>query len=130
MNESTQSPEQDQPLAAESAQPATPAPPMPPVPPSLPHAVEGGSPSEPAVARVRLRERVLGMRAVAGVALATLILGGLGGTAIGAAAGDDSGDAGPGEHGFGGRLEGGPETRPGPGQQDQLPAPTLPESSS
>ena len=125
MNESITPPEQDQPAGAES-----PTPPGPPLPPRPPHAGDDAPTESSGPVKPRLLDRVLGMRAVAGVALATLILGGLGGAAIGAAAADDSGDGGRGEHGFGGRLEGGPDGRPEPGQQDQLPAPTTPESSS
>lgn len=143
MNESTKPPPQDQ--SAESAAAAPPAPPLPPMPPSA----GGGPTDEPSVpARPRLRDRVLGMRAVAGVALATLVLGGLGGAAIGAVAGDDSRE-GRREHGVDGRFEGGPLGRPGPGPQfkqrfdqrfdqapaepgeeDELPVPTPPQSSS
>lgn len=50
------------------------------------------APEQPA-ARTRWRDRALGFRAVAAVALATLVLGGLGGAAIGVvASGDDDHD--------------------------------------
>jgi hypothetical protein len=51
--------------------------------------------TEPAPSRTRLRDRSLGIRGVAAVAVAGLVLGGLGGTAIGFAADDGSGDRGP-----------------------------------
>lgn len=143
MNESNQPPEQDQPSAA-GAEPPTPT--RPPTPPPTPPQGEPETHAQPAPVKPRLRDRVLGMRAVAGVALATLVLGGLGGAAIGAAAGDDSPGERQGDHGFGGRFEGRPDGRPAPGQgsgrgadqgpdrdldqQDQLPAPSTPQSSS
>jgi hypothetical protein len=69
-------------------------------------------PQAPAVARPRFRDRVLGMRGVAAVAVAGLILGGAGGAVLGAAtSGGEDHNFGPGRGGFG-----------GPGQfQQQLP---------
>ena len=68
------------------------------------------SPASPAATpeKTRLRDRALGFRAVLAVALAALILGGLGGAAIGvvSSGGDEQRGPGGGRHGF----------QPGPGQ--------------
>lgn len=106
-SEPTQSPSDQSP----SDQPS--APPVPddqaPVAPVAPVA------AAPASDRPRLRDRVLGMRGVAAVAVAGLILGGVGGTAIGAVAGHD--DHREGRPEFGGREFGGPSRDGrGPGQ--------------
>jgi hypothetical protein len=66
-----------------------------------------------------LVDRVLGMRAVIGVALAGLILGGAGGAVLGATTnGGDDGFGGHGPRGFPGGQRG---TFPGPGQPFQGP---------
>lgn len=98
---------------AEPAQEQTQAQPPVPVGPSLPPA----PPFPPPVAaapKTRFRDRVLGMRGVAAVAVAGLIIGGAGGAVLGAVtSGDDDRD--------GGRF-GGPGGFGGPGQfQQQLP---------
>ncbi|WP_344149762.1 hypothetical protein [Nocardioides koreensis] len=74
-------------------------------------------------ARPGLRDRVLGWRGVAGVALASVILGGVGGAVLGAVsdAGDGSGmrggpGGGPGNHG-----------NPPLGMPGQLPPSTAPQ---
>lgn len=65
------------------------------------------TPAPPAPTRTRLRDRTFRLRAVAAVGLASLILGGLGGAAIGVVAdGDDHHPARPG--GPGGRFQPGP----------------------
>jgi hypothetical protein len=71
----------------------TPAQPLPPEGYAHPDPVPAAGP--------RFRDRVLGMRSVAAVALASLVLGGLGGAALGAvsAGGDEDRRGGPG--GFG-----------------------------
>jgi hypothetical protein len=72
---------------------------------------EPQSQTPPPEARPRLRDHVVGMRGVAAVALAGLILGGAGGALLGAAsAGGDDDRMGPGRGGFG-----------GPGQMPQFP---------
>ena len=72
------------------------------------------APAEPGPARTRLRDRAFGLRGLAAVALAGLLLGGAGGALVGAvAAGGEGGDGS--EHGrpYRGEL-GGPEGhRPG-----------------
>ena len=92
----------------------TPAQPAQPVQPDQP----AGPPAAYAPAPPRLRDRVLGARAVAAVALASLLLGGLGGAGLGALS--DGPDRGDGRFGPGmGRFpadHGGPGRRPPPGQ--------------
>lgn len=70
------------------------------------------APTTPTPARPALRDRVLGWRGVAGVALASVILGGAGGAVLGAVSGGDSG--GPGHMG-------GPGTGGLPGNHGQVP---------
>ncbi len=76
-----------------------------------PEAPEGPPESSAPPPRAAWRDRVLGIRAVAAVALASLVLGGFGGAAIGAvSAGGDGHRDGSSEH-FPGRP-------PGPGGHD------------
>lgn len=68
---------------------------------------------------VSFKDRVLGMRAVIAVALASVILGGVGGAALGAisSGSDDGGGGGFGPPGMGGGNRGGnfaPQQRGGP----------------
>jgi hypothetical protein len=78
---------------------------------------------EPAPVRPGWKERVVGLRATIAVALATVILGGAGGYALGhVSAGGDTGRGGPG--GFRGgpgqqQFPGGPGQQQLPGQQGQ-----------
>jgi hypothetical protein len=66
--------------------------------------------------RTRFKDRVLGMRAVIGVAVASLILGGAGGAALGAIS--SGGDDNTGFRGGPGGMNGGPGgTNGGPPQQ-------------
>jgi len=91
--------------------------------PILPQPV---SPAPPA--KTSLMDRVLSMRAVAGLAAASLILGGAGGAVLGAVSngGDDHGFRG-GPGGMPGGLQGGPQggsrglQQPPPGMQGQQP---------
>jgi hypothetical protein len=95
----------DQPTNAATDQPTTPAP-----------------PNEP---RTPWQQRVLGVRGIATVALAGVLLGGLGGTAIGAAAAGD-------EHRGSDRFSG-VQDRDGRPQQpprDGLPPATAPQDDS
>lgn len=98
--------------------PATPVP-----PPAQPT-----SPVEPAYtgpAQPRFVDRVLGMRAVIAVALASLIIGGLSGFLLGehTNGGDDGfGRGGPGGFPGGQGLRGGPPAQPGQQQFGQGPA--------
>lgn len=93
----------DKQVSGALAPPATPPP-----PPTTPPDQAGESAQGP---RTGLRERVLGLRAVAAVALASLVLGGVGGTALGALSdGEDSNQGGPGGRQF------------APGQRGQVPA--------
>jgi hypothetical protein len=84
-----------------------------PVPPVEP--VETTAATAPA--KARFQDRVLGMKAVAGVALASVVLGGAGGAVLGAISnGDDSGS---------GNRFGGPMTNMMPGQDgNQLQQPS------
>lgn len=66
-------------------------------------------------------DRVLGMRAVIAVALACVVLGGVGGAVLGATT--NGGDDGFGGHGGPGAFPGGPQ----PGQPGQLPQGQLPQ---
>ncbi|MDQ4051721.1 MAG: hypothetical protein M3237_03345 [Actinomycetota bacterium] len=82
------------------------------------------TPAKEAPARTRWRERALGFRGVVAVALATLILGGLGGTAIGMAVSGDDHDRqrqGPGDFEMhdGGRPPGG-GVPPGTAPEDDV----------
>ena len=85
----------------------------PPPPPAATAATAATATPADADSPTGLRHRVLGLRAVAAVALASLVLGGLGGAALGAVSdGADTDQRGP----------GGGQFVPGqPGQQDQLP---------
>jgi len=85
----------------------------------------------PTQTKTRLRDRVLGIRGIAAVGLAGLVLGGLGGAAIGVAVDDD------GDHGrpvrFGSQMPGG-DGRHGPdggflppGGPGQAPPSTAPD---
>lgn len=71
--------------------------------------------SGPGEQKERLRDRVLGTRAVVAVSLASLILGGAGGLALGAISNDADGSTGlggrggPGGNVEPGRLPGGPQ---------------------
>ncbi|CAN5377635.1 hypothetical protein BH09ACT12_BH09ACT12_35070 [soil metagenome] len=94
------------------APPSTPPPPAPPV--------RGSGAADAGVVpdRPGLRDRVLGIRAVAAVALASLIVGGLGGAALGALSdGADTDQRGPG----GGQFVPGQQGQVPGGQQGQLP---------
>ena len=64
-------------------------------PPTVPTEFPAAAEPDP---KPRWRDRLLGFRSVVAVALASLVLGGLGGAAIGVAAsgGDEGGDRGPG----------------------------------
>ena len=62
-------------------------------------------PAEPAPTKTRLRDRALGFRAVVAVTLAGVVLGGLGGTALGFALDGDQHDH---PARVGGRFGGGP----------------------
>jgi len=98
-----------------AAQPAAPRPPV-----ALPA-------PQPAVARVPLRERVLGLRAVAAVALASVVLGGAGGAALAAAgAGDDDGTSG---GRFGPPGQNGVPFQNGQLPNGQTPSGTLPQTT-
>ncbi len=96
---------------------------------------EPPEPPEPAAKpKTRLRDRVLGIRGIAAVGLAGLVLGGLGGAAIGAAVDDDGGHHGPGR--FGSQFPGedgrhGPDGgfRP-PGEPGQAPPSTAPDEET
>ena len=135
------------PSAATDEQAGALAPPSAPPPPPTAPLVDGpvGGPVEGAGgAPTGLRDRVLGLRAVAAVALASLVLGGLGGTALGALSdGEDTdqqrgpggGQFAPGQRGqlqddqVPGQVPNGSFRGRGPGgQQGQLPPGTAPDS--
>lgn len=78
--------------------------------------------SAPEPAGPRLRDRVLGLRAVAGVAIASVILGAAGGAALGAVSAGDNGDgAGVGGPGRNGQPPGGQQQFQQGGPPGQLP---------
>jgi hypothetical protein len=82
-----------------------------------------GQPADqPAAARIPLRERVLGLRAVVAVALASVVLGGAGGAAL-AAAGTGNDD------GTGGGRFGPPGQNGVPFPNGQQPGSTLPPTT-
>jgi hypothetical protein len=72
----------------------------------------------PAQPKQRFRDRVYGVRSIAAVGIAGLVLGGAGGLGVGALAGDDHGD-----RDRDGRMQFSPQMMPGlpPGAQGQLP---------
>jgi hypothetical protein len=85
----TPDPTHEIPQAAAPPAPGVPAPSTPPAPAAVP------APSTPSTEKPRFQDRVLGMKAVAGVALASVILGGAGGAALGAVSnGSDEGARG------------------------------------
>jgi len=103
----------------------------PPADPDLPPAAQATA-VEPA--RTPWRQRVLGIRGIASVALAGLILGGAGGAAITAATSDDKDHQRDGEHRYGESRFGGPAF-PDDGQMVPppdlgTPASTAPEDES
>lgn len=78
--------------------------------------VDSSHDEQPVTPREGLKHRVLGMRAVAAVAVAALLLGGAGGLALGALSNGSDTQQGPGRGGF----PGGQNVQPGqgfPGQQ-------------
>ena len=82
------------------------------------------TPATPSPTRPGLRDRVLGWRGVAGVALASVILGGAGGALLGVVSdgGDDPAGMRGGPGGLGGPAHGIPAGMPG-----QLPPGTVPQ---
>jgi len=82
------------------------------------------TPATPSPTRPGLRDRVLGWRGVAGVALASVILGGAGGALLGVVSdgGDDRAGMRGGPGGLGGPAHGIPAGMPG-----QLPPGTVPQ---
>jgi hypothetical protein len=111
---------------ASTIDPEAPTPPAyapPPVPAYL--AEQQGAPVRTAPS---FRDRVVGIRAVIAVALASLVLGGAGGAVLGASTnGGNDGFGGRGPGGFPGGQRG---TFPGQGQQFQGPANGLPGSGN
>jgi hypothetical protein len=102
-------------------------------PPENSQPVEPPAVAPAPVATLRLRDRVLGMRGVAAVALAGLIVGGGGGFALGAVTQGDDDRMGPGG-GFGGppgqfqQFPNGPQGGPGQGfPGGQMPPGTAPQ---
>lgn len=87
--------------------------------PADPTSAPAAGPDAAGEQKVRFRDRVIGMRGVAAVALASLILGGAGGFALGAVSNGADGSTGPGGRGGpGGNFQQG--QFPG-GQQGQFP---------
>jgi len=106
---STAPDDETRPLGTRTIDPEPAAPPTtewPPVPPYAGrpgpgHPGYAGQPGYPAAQRPRFSDQVLGMRAVLGVALAALVLGGLGGFLLGALTTGSDGDRFGGPGGFG-----------------------------
>jgi hypothetical protein len=76
-----------------------------------------------AMSETRLRDRVFGLRSVVAVALAGVVLGGLGGFGVNAATDGDGRDGRMGRFGPGGGFQDGPGGRGGPGGFPQGPVP-------
>ncbi len=78
-----------------------------PLPPPRPHHDEAATPSYAAAPPTRFVDRVLGMRAVLAVALAGVVIGGLGGVVLGATTNGSDGGSRGGPGGFPGGQRGG-----------------------
>jgi hypothetical protein len=121
---------------SDSDQPSTPepeaAPTAPPyAPPPVPAYAAYDQPPD-RQSRPRFWDRVVGMRGVIAVALACVVLGGVGGTVLGATT--NGGDDRFGGHGGPGAFPGGGPGQPGqgfqPGQQGRLPQGRLPQGQA